>query len=38
MATQIFPASPLTRVNVMVLSPSAATSLGLAGASRWASS
>ena len=29
MGTQIFPASPLTRVNVMVLSPSAATSLGL---------
>ncbi len=29
MATQIFPASPLTRINVMVLSPSAATSLGL---------
>ena len=29
MGTQIFPASPLTRVNVMVLSPSAAASLGL---------
>ena len=29
MGTQIFPASPLTRVNVMVLSPSAAISLGL---------
>ena len=32
MGTQIFPASPLTRVNVMVLSPSAATSLGLKAA------